>query len=29
MLKIIFIAFAFCFIVERMFPGWPLPKVRT
>jgi sterol desaturase/sphingolipid hydroxylase (fatty acid hydroxylase superfamily) len=29
MLKIIFSAFAFCFIVERLFPGWPLPKVRT
>ena len=29
MLKIIFVAFALCFIVERLFPGWPLPKVRT
>ena len=29
MLKIIFAAFALCFIVERLFPGWPLPKVRT
>ena len=29
MLKIIFAAFVLCFIVERLFPGWPLPKVKT
>ena len=21
--------FAACFILERLFPGWPLPHVRT
>lgn len=29
MLTVIFCAFAFCFIVERLAPGWPLPRVRT
>jgi sterol desaturase/sphingolipid hydroxylase (fatty acid hydroxylase superfamily) len=26
-LKIIFIVFAVCFLLERLFPGWKLPKV--
>jgi hypothetical protein len=21
--------FAFCFVLERLAPGWPLPRVRT
>jgi sterol desaturase/sphingolipid hydroxylase (fatty acid hydroxylase superfamily) len=29
MLSIIFIAFALCFLIETLFPGWPLPRVRT
>lgn len=29
MLTVIFCAFAFCFVMERIFPGWPLPTVRT
>ena len=29
MLTIIFCTFAFCFVLERAFPGWPLPRVRT
>ena len=29
MLKIVFVVFALCFVVERLFPGWTLPKVRT
>ena len=29
MLHIILVAFALCFIVERLLPGWPLPRVRT
>ena len=28
-LLIIFILFGFCFIVERMIPGWKLPEVPT
>jgi sterol desaturase/sphingolipid hydroxylase (fatty acid hydroxylase superfamily) len=28
MLGIIFAAFAFCFLLERMVPGWRLPRVR-
>ncbi len=29
MLTIIFITFAFCFILERLIPGWKLPEVPT
>lgn len=29
MLKIVFAVFALCFVAERLFPGWSLPKVRT
>lgn len=29
MITFIFCAFAFCFLIERAFPGWPLPRVRT
>lgn len=29
MLSIIFAAFAFCFILEKVIPGWSLPKVST
>lgn len=29
MLPTIFATFAFCFILERLVPGWPLPHVRT
>ena len=29
MLTIIISVFAFCFVLERVFPGWPLPQVRT
>jgi sterol desaturase/sphingolipid hydroxylase (fatty acid hydroxylase superfamily) len=29
MLATIFAVFAFCFVLERVLPGWPLPKVRT
>ncbi len=29
MLTFIFTAFAFCFILERWIPGWPLPQVKT
>lgn len=29
MLPIIFGVFAFCFLVERLFPGWKLPEVPT
>jgi sterol desaturase/sphingolipid hydroxylase (fatty acid hydroxylase superfamily) len=29
MLKYLFLFLAFCFVLERMFPGWPLPKVKT
>jgi len=29
MLTTILVAFAACFIVERVAPGWPLPSVRT
>ena len=29
MLTVIFCAFAFCFLLERAIPGWPLPRVRT
>lgn len=29
MLWLIFSAFAGCFMLERIFPGWPLPRVRT
>lgn len=29
MLTIIISVFAFCFVLERIFPGWPLPQVRT
>ena len=28
-LTIIFSVFAFCFVLERVIPGWHLPKVRT
>jgi len=28
-LTIIFAVFVFCFVLERVMPGWPLPKVRT
>jgi sterol desaturase/sphingolipid hydroxylase (fatty acid hydroxylase superfamily) len=29
MLKILLACAAFCFVLERSFPGWELPKVRT
>jgi sterol desaturase/sphingolipid hydroxylase (fatty acid hydroxylase superfamily) len=29
MLTTILIVFAFCFLLERAVPGWPLPQVRT
>src|SRR6187455_1897410 len=29
MLPLIFATFAFCFVLERLAPGWPLPRVRT
>lgn len=29
MLTLIFAVFFACFIIERIFPGWPLPHVRT
>jgi sterol desaturase/sphingolipid hydroxylase (fatty acid hydroxylase superfamily) len=29
MLSLIFAVFAACFLMERLFPGWPLPKVKT
>ena len=29
MLTTIIAAFAFCFVLERIVPGWPLPQVRT
>ncbi|MEC5385015.1 sterol desaturase family protein [Uliginosibacterium sp. H3] len=29
MLTVIVAAFVFCFLLERVMPGWPLPKVRT
>ncbi|WP_311136889.1 sterol desaturase family protein [Hymenobacter sublimis] len=29
MLVIIFVAFAFCFVLERLIPGWKLPYVST
>lgn len=29
MLTTIFAVFAFCFLLERLVPGWQLPKVRT
>src|SRR5438874_1904190 len=29
MLTLILAAFAFCFILERVVPGWQLPHVRT
>lgn len=29
MLTIIFITFGFCFILERLIPGWKLPEVPT
>lgn len=29
MLTFIFAAFAFCFILERLIPGWSLPQVKT
>ena len=29
MLTTIFIVFGLCFAVERLVPGWPLPRVRT
>jgi len=28
MLPIIFAAFVFCFVLERLRPGWRLPRVR-
>lgn len=28
MLEIIFAVFAFCFVLERLLPGWALPRVR-
>ena len=28
-LTIIFIVFAFCFVLERLIPGWKLPDVPT
>lgn len=29
MLSIIIISFVFCFVLERVIPGWKLPKVPT
>ena len=29
MLTVIFSAFVFCFLLERLIPGWPLPRVKT
>jgi sterol desaturase/sphingolipid hydroxylase (fatty acid hydroxylase superfamily) len=29
MLTIIFLVFGFCFLLERLFPGWELPEVPT
>ena len=29
MLPVIFAVFAFCFILERLIPGWKLPTVPT
>jgi hypothetical protein len=29
MLPVIFICFAFCFLLERLIPGWKLPEVPT
>jgi sterol desaturase/sphingolipid hydroxylase (fatty acid hydroxylase superfamily) len=29
MLAVIFVSFAACFVLERVHPGWPLPRVRT
>ncbi len=29
MLTVIIIVFAFCFLIERLFPGWKLPEVPT
>ena len=29
MLPVIFVTFAFCFLLERFFPGWKLPPVPT
>jgi sterol desaturase/sphingolipid hydroxylase (fatty acid hydroxylase superfamily) len=29
MILYLFGVFAFCFVLERMIPGWPLPQVRT
>lgn len=29
MLTIVFAALIACFVLERFFAGWPLPKVRT
>ena len=29
MLPLILSVFVFCFLIERLFPGWPLPHVRT
>jgi hypothetical protein len=29
MLTFILAAFGFCFVLERVNPGWPLPQVRT
>jgi hypothetical protein len=29
MLTVIFSVFAFCFVLERVVPGWRLPKSRT
>jgi sterol desaturase/sphingolipid hydroxylase (fatty acid hydroxylase superfamily) len=29
MLAVILTVFAFCFFLERAFPGWPLPRVQT
>lgn len=29
MLFVIFSAFAFCVLLERLWPGWPLPRVKT
>ena len=29
MLSIILSVFVFCFVLERIIPGWRLPKVRT
>lgn len=29
MLTLMLVAFAACFLIERLFPGWELPRVRT